>query len=82
MLTKIQKWGNSLALRIPKAFAQDAQLENESLVEISLVAGQIIITRVEAPGWTLEKLLAGINKKNIHHEVDTGPAVGNESGDS
>jgi antitoxin MazE len=78
MLTRIQKWGNSLALRIPKAFAQDTQLENESLVEISLVEGQIIITPVEAPSYTLEKLLAGINKKNIHHEVDTGSAVGNE----
>ena len=78
MLTKVQKWGNSLALRIPKAFAQDAQLENDSLVEISLVEGQIIVTPVEAPSWTLEELLAGITKKNIHHEVDTGPSVGNE----
>ena len=78
MLTKVQKWGNSLALRIPKAFARDAQLENESLVVITLVEGQIIITPVEAPTWTLDELLAGINKQNIHHEVDTGPAVGNE----
>ena len=78
MLTKVQKWGNSLALRIPKAFARDAQLANDSLVEITIVEGQIIITPVEAPNWTLEELLAGINKKNIHHEVATGSAVGNE----
>jgi len=78
MLTKVQKWGNSLALRIPKAFAQDAKLENDSLVEISLVEGQIIVTPVKGPGWSLEELLAGINKKNIHHEVDTGSSVGNE----
>ena len=78
MLTKIQKWGNSLALRIPKTFALDAQLENESFVEISFVDGQIIVKPVSAPVWTLEELLAGINKKNIHHEVDTGSAVGNE----
>jgi len=78
MLTKVQKWGNSLALRIPKAFARDAQLENESLVEITIVEGQIVITPVEAPSWSLEELLAGINKKNIHHEVDASPAVGNE----
>jgi antitoxin MazE len=78
MLTKVQKWGNSLALRIPKAFALDAQLENDSFVEISLVEGQIIITPVAAPTWTLEELLAGINKNNLHHEVDTGFAVGNE----
>jgi antitoxin MazE len=35
MLTKVQKWGNSLALRIPKAFAVDAQLENDSFVELN-----------------------------------------------
>ena len=79
MLTKVQKWGNSLALRIPKAFALDAQLENESFVEITIVEGQIIITPVAAPSWTLEELLAGINKNNIHHEVDTGFATGNEA---
>lgn len=78
MLTKIQRWGNSLALRIPKAFALDTQLENDSFVEISLVDGRIVITPVASPSWTLEELLAGINKKNIHHEVDTGIAVGNE----
>jgi antitoxin MazE len=78
MLTKVQRWGNSLALRIPKVFALDAQLENDSLVEISLVDGQIIVKPISAPTWSLEELLAGINKKNIHHEVDTGFAVGNE----
>lgn len=78
MLTKVQKWGNSLALRIPKAFALDAHLENDSYVEISIVEGKIIITPVVTPSWTLEKLLAGINKNNIHHEIDTGVAVGNE----
>jgi antitoxin MazE len=78
MLTKVQKWGNSLALRIPKTLALDAQLENDSFVELSIVDGQIIIKPISAPSWSLEELLAGINKKNIHHEVDTGFAVGNE----
>lgn len=78
MLTKVQKWGNSLALRIPKAFAVDAQLENDSFVEISIVKGKIVITPVTVPNWTLEELLAGINKNNLHHEIDTGIAVGNE----
>ncbi|MBU4224445.1 MAG: AbrB/MazE/SpoVT family DNA-binding domain-containing protein [Chloroflexi bacterium] len=78
MLTKVQKWGNSLALRIPKAFATDVQLENDSVVEISLIDGQIVIKPVVAPNWTLEQLLAGVNNSNIHHETDTGNAVGNE----
>ena len=78
MLTKVQKWGNSLALRIPKAFAVDAQLENDSLVEISFDKGKIIVTPIPAPRWTLEELLAGITKNNLHDEVDPGFAVGNE----
>lgn len=78
MLTKVQKWGNSLALRIPKPFALDAQLENDSLVEISFVKGQIIVTPLPAPGWTLDELLAGITEDNLHSEIDTGFAVGNE----
>jgi len=78
MQAKIQKWGNSLALRIPKAFAVDTQLENDSLVEIFVVEGQIIVKPLVKPDWTLEELLAGINKKNIHNEIDTGNATGNE----
>jgi len=78
MLTKIQKWGNSLALRIPKAFAVEAQLENNSFVEISMVKGKIIVTPVPTPGWTLDELLAGVTNDNLHCEVDTGFAVGNE----
>lgn len=78
MLTKIQKWGNSLALRIPKAFAIDAQLENDSFVEISLVEGQIVIKPVPKTNWTLEELLEGVNENNLHQEVDTGSPIGNE----
>ncbi len=79
MLTKVEKWGNSLALRIPKALALNAQLDNDSLVEIALVEGQIIITPVLARSWTLDELLAGITKTNLHHEIATGAAVGHEA---
>lgn len=78
MLTKIQKWGNSLALRIPRAFAVEAQLENDSFVEISIVHGKIVITPVSIPSWSLDELLAGITEDNLHHEIDSGYAVGNE----
>jgi antitoxin MazE len=79
MLTKVQKWGNSLAFRIPKAFAVDARLENNSVVEMSLVEGRIVVKPMTAPAWTLEKLLAGVKESNLHHEVDTGAAVGKEA---
>jgi antitoxin MazE len=78
MLTKVQKWGNSLALRIPKAFALDARLDNNSIVEVSLVDGQIVIKPVAAQAWSLEQLLSGVSSNNLHHETDTGGAVGNE----
>jgi antitoxin MazE len=78
MHAKVQKWGNSLALRIPKAFAVDTQLENDSMVEISVVEGQIIVKPLVKPEWTLEEMLAGINQQNIHNEIDTGSATGNE----
>ena len=78
MLTKVQKWGNSLALRIPKAFALDVHLKNDSVVEVSLMDGQIVIKPVVSPTWTLEQLLSGVNNDNLQHEIDTGNAVGNE----
>ncbi|MBW6535007.1 MAG: AbrB/MazE/SpoVT family DNA-binding domain-containing protein [Mariniphaga sp.] len=78
MQTKVQKWGNSLALRIPKAFASDAQLENNSIVNISLTDGLIVIKPLEKSVWTLEELLSEINESNMHREVDTGEVKGNE----
>jgi antitoxin MazE len=79
MLTKVQKWGNSLAVRIPKAFATDARLENDSLVEISLVDGQIIVKPLHRASWSLEDLLDGVKPENLHRETDTGAAIGNEA---
>jgi antitoxin MazE len=79
MLTKVQKWGNSLALRIPKTFAHDAQLENDSTVEMSFVDGQIVIKPVLKRSWTLDQLLTGVTKDNLHTETDTGEAMGNEA---
>jgi antitoxin MazE len=79
MLTKVQRWGNSLALRIPKAFALDANLEDDSAVEMSVVKGKLIITPVVAQNWTLDELLAGINQDNVHYEIATGAAVGKEA---
>lgn len=79
MRTRIQKWGNSLALRIPKSFATEVGLQRETSVELSLADGKLIITPVAEPNLTLEQLLAKVTEENLHHEVDTGPAIGNET---
>ena len=78
MLTRIQKWGNSLALRIPKAFAADTHLEQNSVVDVSVVDGKIVVRPAAETVYTLDELLARVTEENIHREVDTGPAVGNE----
>ena len=79
MRTRVQKWGNSLALRIPKSFAEEAGLKNSSPVDVSLVDGRLIIAPVRKPKWTLNELLAQVTPDNLHGEVDTGPTMGNES---
>ena len=79
MHSRIQKWGNSLALRIPKSFAQEVGFDRDSSVDISLEDGKLVVSPVAKPAMTLEQLLSQITEDNIHHEVDTGPAVGEEA---
>ena len=78
MQTKIQKWGNSLALRIPHSFVLDARLKQNSVVEISLVDGKLVIKPVSASGYCLDKLLAKVQPENIHQEVEFSKPVGKE----
>lgn len=78
METRIKKWGNSLALRIPKALAQEAGLHYEISVELSLVDGKLVISPIEHPKPDLEAMLARITEDNLHAEVTVGPAVGKE----
>ena len=79
MKTRIQKWGNSLALRIPKSFAREVGMDNETTVEMSLVDGKLVVSPVVKPKPSLEDLLALVTDENLHGEVDTGPAVGDEA---
>ena len=79
MKLKIQKWGNSLALRIPKALAIEANVESGSTVDLSLSNGELKIKPIEDREYTLEELLSGITAENIHDEVSTGVPQGKES---
>ncbi|MBC7962312.1 MAG: AbrB/MazE/SpoVT family DNA-binding domain-containing protein [Steroidobacteraceae bacterium] len=79
METQVQKWGHSLALRIPSAFAKKTRIQSGSRVDLSEVKGQLVITLIEAEEPTLDMLLAGVTADNLHHEVTTGDAVGNET---
>ncbi len=79
MNQKIQKWGNSLAVRIPKALA--AQLHLDEGTPFSLVVeGESLVIRKEkrVPRYSLEELVAQITDDNLHPETDWGAPVGRE----
>ena len=78
METTIKKWGNSLALRIPKALAKEAGLYYELSVELTLLDGKLVIAPIERPKLDLEAMLDQITEANLHAEVSFGPAVGKE----
>lgn len=78
MQTKVQKWGNSLAIRLPPTLAREMGLSNQSIVELSWRDDQVILRPVKS-SFTLEQLVAGITNDNLHGEVDTGAPVGKES---
>ena len=79
MRTRVRKWGNSLALRIPKSFATEVGLEDDSSVQLWLKQGKLIVAPASKPKWTLQRLLAKITEENLHREVGTGPAMGRET---
>ena len=75
MQTVVQKWGNSLGIRIPNLYVKEFDLRNGSSVEIIEEAGQLVIK----PGkLTLDHLLNQITEDNIHEAIETGPSVGKE----
>jgi antitoxin MazE len=78
MQTKIQKWGNSLGLRIPKAFAAQAGVEAGSEVDLSVEDGKLIVRPTRLPRYDLKDLLRGVTAKNSPKEVETGEPVGRE----
>jgi antitoxin MazE len=68
MDTRIQKWGNSFAVRIPKAYAEQMDLYPNIPVRISLEADRLVIEPVRRD--TLADLLADVTPDNIHDETD------------
>jgi len=76
MTVSVKKWGNSLALRIPKDVAQTLHIENDSMLELRIEEGVMIVEPQKDN--LLESLVSGITEQNLHHEVDTDEALGNE----
>jgi antitoxin MazE len=78
MQARIQKWGNSLAVRIPKSLATEAQLTQETVVELAVAKGKLIIAPIKKRKYKLEELVSKITDENLHKEDIWGPAVGSE----
>ena len=79
MQTKIQKWGNSLGLRIPRSFAAEAQVEEGSTVDLSVENGRLLVRPLRTRKYALGNLLKKVNPRNVHREVSTGEPVGREA---
>ena len=78
MRIKIKKWGNSLALRIPKAFAFQSGIHEDEYVKLAIKDDKIIIEPDRERKYSLKELVSGIKKLNIHDEIKSGKRVGNE----
>jgi antitoxin MazE len=78
MHVRVQKWGNSLAVRIPKPLAEDAEVKEGTVLNLAVSEGKVIATPVSKKKLSLKQLLAKVNKKTLHDEIDFGSPVGRE----
>lgn len=77
MVTRVQKWGNSLALRIPRSFAVQANVAAGTAVDIAVEKGQLVVRPVQQR-YRLRDLLKAVDARKLHAEVRTGRRVGRE----
>jgi len=78
MKTTVQKWGNSLALRLPKALAEEAKLREGSKVELVGTPEGVLVKARRKPRYRLADLLSKVTPENMHAETDWGGSVGRE----
>ncbi|KPJ91439.1 MAG: hypothetical protein AMS18_08710 [Gemmatimonas sp. SG8_17] len=76
--TRIQKWGNSLGLRIPKSVADEMHLGEGTEVDLTVQGKRLIVRRARQPKLRLEDLLCDVATHNLHEGIDTGSRVGKE----
>jgi antitoxin MazE len=81
MIVQLAKWGNSLAVRIPTAYAKEIGAADNGKAELTVEQGKLILRPLlDVPHFDLDALVAGITDENRHEEVETGGAVGAEFG--
>ena len=75
MQAVVQKWGNSLGFRIPSLWAKDNNVKSGSKIEVIAEKGKMVILPQKK---SLDDMMAMVNDDNIHSEISTGHAIGNE----
>ena len=78
MKVLVKKWGNSAAVRIPASVMEAAHLNLDQVVDVKEENGRILIEPERSKVISLKDLLDKITSANLHHPVDTRPAVGRE----
>jgi antitoxin MazE len=78
MQAQVLKWGNSLAIRIPKPIADDARLQLGDRLEIAVAADGVVQIHRAGEIPTLAQLVAQINPENRYAEIPLGPELGRE----
>jgi antitoxin MazE len=76
---QIAKWGNSLAVRLPRGIIRDANLAEGDRVSLAVTKDGDILLRAGRPKYSLKELVSGITPKNRHRETDWGKPVGKET---
>ena len=83
MIVEFCRWGNSLAVRIPKVVADALKVSNGERAEIRIENGTLVLRPIlkpaRKPRYTLEELLNGMTRDNVPQEVEWGPRRGNEA---
>ena len=78
MQTKIQKWGNSLGLRIPRTFAAEVEVAEGSSVDLSVEDGGLLVRPLRGRKYAIGELLKKVSRRNLHREVPAGGPTGRE----
>lgn len=78
MISRILKWGNSLAVRIPKAFADEMNVAEGASILMAVEENALVITPVREKERILADLLAGVRDDNIHEEWENDLPAGEE----
>ncbi|CAI6079536.1 AbrB/MazE/SpoVT family DNA-binding domain-containing protein [Cohnella sp. JJ-181] len=73
---QVQKWGNSLGIRIPKSLALKVGIEEGTEIDLDIEKGHLVI---KPKSGTLDELLSQITPDNVHTEIPTGKPQGREA---